>query len=233
VTQVPSTPAAPLPALSEESGSLIGHAEAVRLLQEALLRGTPVVLVLGPVGCGKTAFLKDMAARGLGAYAASVDDAFSLGAASRLLVDGLKAGDEPKLSELLANTAGRQVVLAAQGTLGRAELTLSQGTLTWPLRTSQALVDATDGRLPMSVAEQVQAAIELNPLSEAQLLELAERFGSRRADGLELAPAALRSIVKLAIASGRGARELESLMRRVPAGSWDAKATAKKKRKKK
>jgi hypothetical protein len=194
----------------DADGELLGQELARAAVERALEGGQGFIVVLGPAGCGKSMFLRELAARGLGR------DVPSDGA---LLVD-----DGPQLESLaqtipraLAN--GRPVVLALRAVSPAPLMTLKAGHGEGIVYSTAALVKATNGRLPVELAEQVETVAVFRGLEAGQLEILAARLVANRPE-VVLPPGALRTLVKSAQASGRGGHELKALVRRLPAGNW-------------
>ncbi len=223
-------PVAPMAPVALE---LIGQAEAVKLLDAALRVGLKWVLLLGPEGSGKTTCLRSLASQGLGVHARSAHEVKSAAPGQRLLLD---ADDADALAGLVALSADVPVtvVLAMRGALPPAAVQLQQDQGVFPFHSARALTEATQGRLPPRFADRIEVAVGFQALTVAELAEVGRGLLARRAAELDVSDELLQALAAQAHASGRGGREMESLLMRLPAGSWTvAGPPVKKKRSKK
>jgi hypothetical protein len=85
-----------------------------------------------------------------------------------------------------------------------------------PIYDTQGLASVVE--LPVETLAQVDAVLVLTPATEAELRTLAAQL--LKAKGAALPNSALDAFARLALASGRGVRELVSLVGRVPAGQY-------------
>jgi hypothetical protein len=200
-TSQPTPVPLPIPVIG---GEVVGQDEGIASVQRALRQGKKCVLVMGPPGSGKTTFLKQLAKDRVGDAEPARDGVWLVESA-------------PALEDL---ESVRTVVLAMTGVLERSLITLrdEDGGQT-VLYSSEALVRATGGLLPLEIAERVDAVAVFCPLEDAQLHILAMRALQQR--GVTLSPGALGSLVRHAAASGRGAHELLAVLRRIPEGAWN------------
>ncbi|MFL5322592.1 MAG: hypothetical protein ACJ790_23225, partial [Myxococcaceae bacterium] len=78
-----------------------------------------------------------------------------------------------------------------------------------------------DANQNLSLADRVDLVAVFEALSDAELKELAQKLAERRASELDLSEPLVDLLVQVAAKSGRGGRELETLIRRIPPGSWN------------
>ncbi|MHB8877619.1 MAG: ClpX C4-type zinc finger protein, partial [Myxococcaceae bacterium] len=234
VPEAPPAPAAApgLPPMVE----FTGQAEAMKVLDAAMRLNARLVLILGPEGCGKTAYLRDLERRGLGHYVCDSSTAAKAPKEQRLLIDAsgprqgqLSEADLPWLLELFGS-ANRQAFVAMRGEPGPPSFAVKSEDTELPMYSSNELVAATGGRLSAALASQVQVTAPFRQLTVAELTEIARRLAVGRASELDLSEELLAALADEAARSGRGGRELESLITRLPSGSWNLQPGAKAKK---
>ncbi len=223
------------PSSSAEASAIgfVGQLEAVGVLDAAMRLDARLVLLLGPEGCGKTTYLRDLERRGLGSYVTGPGEAATAPAGQRLLVDLGARGPgaaEPEdlqwLAEWVQGQESAQVLVALRGLAPEAELALVGAGVSFPVFGTHELVSVTGGRLPSSLAALVQVTAVFRELDDGELIEVARRLTVRRAADLDLSDDALSALAGQARRSGRGGAELEALVNRIPAGSWGVGAAA-------
>lgn len=219
-----------------------GQRAAVRQVEAALRRGARVVLLMGPEGSGKSAYLAELEARGIGTRVGTLRrnppgaDARS---ATVLLVDDFASFSAEERATFAARVAADEslsVILSVRGDAPTDGVTLLSDDGPLVVHSTRSLLSgALQDLFPPTLVELIDAVAVFEPLSVADLRLLAQRFAERRASDLDLSEDVLDALVELAAKSGRGGRELEALIRRIPPGSWTlppAPAKAKKPRKK-
>ena len=219
------------PAAAPSPTEFVGQAEAVALLDAAWEAGARVALLLGPAGTGKTTYLAHLAARGRGFLVTELAQLASAPPDQRLLID-LDASANG--ADLLAAVGERPALVAARAERLDPSLALSGDEAELPVYSSQALIAATGGRLPVGLAERVQGVAAFRALTAPELEEIARQHLSRRASELDLSDELVVALARAAADSPRQGHELKSLVERIPPGSWNVKAPpAKKKSRKK
>lgn len=222
----PPPPDIPAPGLIP----FFGQSEALAVMELAMKAELPWVLLLGPEGSGKTTYLKDLERRGKGHYAIGAAGVLAAPPRERLLLDGvdrLSPEEIEKVFELTNRIPGRQVILAFRGAVVTPPLELLGDAATLPVFTSHQLVQATQGKLPVSVAEQMQAAVVFRTPSVEELAEIGHRLITARAAELDVGDDLIKALAEAASRSPRSGHELRALVMRVPAGSWQLKVEAK------
>ena len=214
----PSSAAAP-------AVELLGQAEAAAALEQALALGLGWILLLGPEGSGKTTCLLALERQGLGHYVHAPGELPPSLSGKALLLDGLDAVEPELVEGLCARAAGLRapVVLAFRGAVEAATLVLAGNGAELPLFSTQALRSATQERLPVEVAERIQAVAPFRALSAEPLRELARRLLAARFPSLALSEEAVEALAAEAARSPRGGHELKALIARVPPGAWTLK----------
>lgn len=200
---------------------LVGQAEAIRLVEAGLRLEARLILLFGPIGCGKTTYLLNLARQGLGRYLERLDQLPER--SGWIFVDlgeGSSTAELDGIATWLAADRRRGAIIALRGAPPAPRFTLQGEDVAVRMFSPPSLVEATGGRLSLALAERVQIAACLEPLGAAELQEVARRLTHGRA---ELDDEALSSIASAALRSGRGAHELVALLRQVPAGSWRLK----------
>lgn len=203
---------------------LVGQPEAIRILDSAMRLRVRVILLLGPEGSGKTTYLRQLGAQGLGQY---VDRSEALDRASdqRLLLDAIPAllADEGIRARLEA-TGG---IIALRGeALPSTALTVASEGLELPLLGSAELVEATSGALPLGLADQVNVVAAFRTLTPDELEEITRRLLLGRQGEVEATEELIAAISATAARSGRGGHEARALVERLPAGAWSLKRAA-------
>jgi hypothetical protein len=228
--ELPGSAPAQAPAVpffaAEFSGEseLLGQDEALTELERALQRGLGWVLLLGSEGNGKTTCLRELERRGVGQYVRASGELPASLSRKVLLLDGLDGLEPARIEAVCAQAArlGASVVLALRGEVEEAPVVLEGNGATLPLFSTQALVSATAGRLPVEVAERIQAVVSLRPLPEREWTEVARRLAAARHPAVSLSAEALGALAAEAARSARGGHELRALIGRIPAGEWNA-----------
>lgn len=190
---------------------------AARMVEQSLIRGARLVLVTGPEGTGKSAYLQDLERRGVGTRG-SVRDA-----AKVLLLDGfdqLPEAERAFFAERFLDEPGLRAVISVRADAPLEPLTLLSDDGPFILHPTASIIASLGGVVPSALADRVDAVAVFEPLSDAELKELAQKFAEQRASDLDLSEDVLNALVQLSARSGRGGRELEALLRRIPPGSW-------------
>src|SRR4051812_39663994 len=151
----PATPGAPAP--PHEAPDLIGQREAAELVQRGIDLGMGWILVVGPEGSGKTAFLRALERRGAGRYLSTPAALAEPWGDERLLVDGLDAATRAD-AQTLADALGRvrRVVIAVRGAALPAPLLINSEAGELPVHSTRDLIAACGDALPPAVAERIQ-----------------------------------------------------------------------------
>jgi len=202
-----------LPALSRVS------LQAARQVEAALAHGARLVVVAGPPSSGKSRFLASLAARGLlhaGQVAQArgrpvwIKDAWALGASEqRALLARLDV--EPALRLVLeARAAG-----GAEAQVARGE----DGAVAWLLGGSE-LATLLGVDWPAHALDAVEAVGLFTAMDGGELTAHGRALLAARSPACEVSDRLLEVIVQRAVASGRGAAELEAQLRRLPPGRW-------------
>jgi hypothetical protein len=208
----------------------LGQAEAVAVLDLAINVGVGWVLLLGPEGSGKTAYLKDLERRGLGHYVHGPAGIADAPAGKRLLLDGLEllpAEEIEKAFAMAGKDSSRQVIVAFRGWTGTPSLELQGDDAMLPVFTTHQLVEATGGRLPVAAAEQIEATAIFKPPGVEDLVEIGRRMVAARGGQLVVPDELVTALAKAAARSPRGGHELRALVMRIPAGAWKLRTDAK------
>ncbi|HYV48091.1 MAG TPA: ClpX C4-type zinc finger protein [Myxococcaceae bacterium] len=219
------SPPPPEPAKPAEPPDLVGQREAVELVQRGLDLGMGWILVVGPEGSGKTAFLRALERRGAGRYLSTAAALAEPWGDERLLVDGLDAanrGDQPILADALGRV--RRAVIAVRGSALAPPLVIGSEAGDLPVYATRDLLLACGDALPPAVAEKIQLAASFRAPSSEELVEIARRLLVARAAELDLSDDLLQALAAEAARSPRGAHELRALLDRIPAGSWTLKS---------
>lgn len=221
----PATPKpapAPQPSATAPVDGFVGQPEAAAQLDSALRSRASLVLLVGPRGCGKTSLLRDLERRGLGVHAATAEALRSVPPEQRLLWDG-ELGRE--VMELLSRgSPDRQVVVTARSHVLDSAFTLLGDSGPLPMFSSHAIVEGTQGAVPLALAERAQAVVVMRHLKADELREVARVHAQARAHELEVGDEVLAAIADEALRSERGGHEVEALVRRIPPGTWTVAA---------
>jgi ClpX C4-type zinc finger protein len=223
-TPQPPAPKPPEPA-RESPPELVGQKEAVDLVQRGLDLGLGWILVVGPEGSGKTAFLRALERRGAGRYLATPAALAEPWGDERLLVDGLDAssrGDQQILLDALGRV--RRAVIAVRGSALPPPLVIGSDAGELPVYATRDLLAACGEALPPAVAEKVQLAAPFRAPAAEELVEIARRLLVARASELDLSDDLVAALAAEAARSPRGAHELRALLDRIPAGSWSLRS---------
>lgn len=209
----------------------LGQKAALELLDAAFRVSARLVLLLGAEGTGKSTVLADLERRGFGRLVRSAAELGTSWDGQRVLfdVDPISEADAHKLSSFLSEGEDRQLVLAVRGQAPVPSLVLKSEGLSVPVHGAQELMEAAQGRLPRSLAEKVQWVVQLAALEPSTLTQIARRLLERRAADLDLSDDLVQALSAQAARSGRNGAELESLLERLPPGSWSLSADAPKK----
>jgi len=213
------------PARPAEAADLVGQREAVELVQRGLDLGMGWILVVGPEGSGKTAFLRSLERRGAGKYLSTAAALAEPWGDERLLVDGLDAanrGDQQILADALGRV--RRAVIAVRGSALPPPLVIGSEAGELPVYATRDLLLACGDALPPAVAEKIQLAASFRAAAPEELVEIARRLLVARAAELDLSDDLVQALAAEAARSPRGAHELRALLDRIPAGSWTLKS---------
>jgi hypothetical protein len=194
--------------------------QALDQLIRAVEQGRRRILLLGPAGSGKSALLRAIARKKAGTLVLA-DGRDPWPEEGLLLVDGADGLGEERWAELTSalDVHPSAVLLALRGRAPEATYFIQAGDVREHLPSSQSLVTATGGKLPLGVAEATDFAAALEAAGTDPLAELAAHL-LRESIPAEVRDALATSLAELAAASGRGAHELVALVRRVPPGAW-------------
>jgi ClpX C4-type zinc finger protein len=225
-TPAPSPPPAPLasasaPAAPKDLPELVGQREAVELVQRGLDLGMGWILVVGPEGSGKTAFLRSLERRGAGRYLSTPAALAEPWGGERLLVDGVDGASREDV-QALADALGRvpRAVIAVRGAALPAPLLIGSDAGELPVYSTRDLLSACGAALPPAVAERIQLAASFRAPAAEEMVEIARRLLLARASELDLSDDLVAALAAEAARSPRGAHELKALLDRIPAGSW-------------
>jgi len=213
VVQGRSTEATGLPALSRAS------LQAARQVEAALQRGARLVVVAGPPSSGKSRFLSALVAQGrvhAGEAAQArgrpvwIKDAWALSPAEqRGWLSRLET--EPSLRLVVeARAAVGAEAPVARGADGAVALLLGAVEL-------GALLGVD---WPVQVLDAVEAVGLFSPMDAAELAAHGRALLAVRQPACTVSERLLEVIVQRALASGRGAAEMEAQLRRLPPGRW-------------
>ncbi|WP_224361030.1 ClpX C4-type zinc finger protein [Hyalangium versicolor] len=218
-----------------EGMPFIGQQEARALLERALEAGARRLLVVGPEGCGKTVWFRELAREDRGTIA-TLDTLEQGGGGSLVLVEDVERympEDWARLSSLIARYPERTVLMSARGTLEAPSFVLHGASGSLPVFTTSALSAAVLDSVPLELLEQVQVSIPLQVPTEVEFLEIARRRLALRGSELALSEPVLAAFAAEAVRSPRAGHELSALLTRVLAGSWSLAGEEKKARTKK
>jgi hypothetical protein len=205
-----------------EAAELVGQQEARALLERALQAGARRVLVIGPVGTGKTVWFRELAHHERGMLMTL--EALEQGAGGPVVlvedVDRLPSEAQERLGAFLARHLERTVLMSARGALGAPRLVLQGAEGSLPVLSTRALSEGVLGAVPVSLLEQIQLAIPLQVPSREEFMEIAQRLLAPRASQLSVTDEVLSALASEAASSSRAGHELSALLARVPEGSW-------------
>jgi len=212
-------------ALARDVAELVGQREAVDLVQRGLDLGMGWILVVGPEGSGKTAFLRSLERRGAGRYLSTPAALAEPWGDERLLVDGLDAAG-PADVQILVEALGRvrRAVVTVRGMALPPPLVIGSDSGDLPVYSTRDLLAACGDVLPLPVAERIQLAASFRSPTPEELVEIARRLLVARASELDLSEDLLGALAAEAARSPRGAHELKALLERIPPGSWTLKS---------
>lgn len=196
----------------------LGQPEALHVLDAAMRIRAPVVLLLGPEGCGKTAYLRHLAAQGFGQYVARRED-LEPGSDQRLLLDATPELLADEAVQTQIETTGAIIAMRGEA-IPQAALTIASDGLELPLVASADLVGATGGKLPLQLADKVNVVAAFRPLTTEELEEITRRLLLTRMGDVEASEELISAISTLAARSGRGGHEARALVGRLPNGTW-------------
>ncbi|MBX5480734.1 MAG: ClpX C4-type zinc finger protein [Myxococcaceae bacterium] len=218
------------PASAQASASadaeVTSQSAAQRELEQALDGGRRRILVIGPAGAGKSTVVRRVVESRRGFL-------FGPSSAPRSVPeDWLIALDDapPTTQEGWARTRtlwerhGGVVILTTRGCAPAPDAAVLTEDARVPLASTQAIVAATYGALPLEVAEQVDAVVVLDALDEPALGAMASTLMGARGFAESFIAEAAPALAKSALASSRGAHELVALVRRLPQGAWKLEA---------
>ncbi|KFE69597.1 ClpX C4-type zinc finger protein [Hyalangium minutum] len=221
-----------------EVAGLVGQQEARELLERALQVGARRVLVVGPVGTGKSAWFRQLERQERGTLMTL--ETLEQGAGGPVVlvenVDRLSPEAQERLSSFLARHPERTVLMSARGSLGAPKLLLQGAEGSLPVLSTRALSEGVLNSVSVSLLEQIQLAIPLQVPTREEFMEIARQLLGPRAPLLALSDDLLAAIASEAAVSPRAGHELLALLARVPEGSWSlvtaGKGTAAQKKKK-
>ncbi len=205
-----------------EAMELVGQQDARALLERALQAGARRVLVIGPVGTGKTVWFRELASQEHGTLVTL--EALEQGTGGPVVlvedVDRLPPEAQERLGAFLARHPERTVLMSARGSLGTPRLVLHGAAGSLPVLGTRALSEGVLGAVALSLLEQVQLAIPLQVPSQSELIEIARRRLAPRASELSVTEEVLAAIAAEAASSSRSGHELSALLTRLLAGAW-------------
>lgn len=205
--------------LPRPQAPFFGQANAARAIEQALARNARLILVVGPEGTGKSAFLVELERQGKGNRGSVHDDG------PLLLIDGfeaLTATERELFAERFEENPELRAVIALRGDGGLEPLNLVSDDGPFVLHPTANILSTLGQVIPPSLADQVDLVAAFEPLTDADLKELAYKLLEKRAAELDLSDDVINQLVSVAARSGRGGRELDALIRRIPPGSWTA-----------
>lgn len=221
-----------------EVAGLVGQPEARELLERALQVGARRVLVVGPVGTGKSVWFRQLERQERGTLMTL--ETLEQGAGGPVVlvedVDRLSPEAQERLSSFLARHPERTVLMSARGSLGAPKLLLQGAEGRLPVLSTRALSEGVLNAVPVSLLEQIQTAIPLQVPTHEEFMEIARQWVGPRAPLLALSDDLLAALASEAAVSPRAGHELSALLARVPEGAWSlvtaGKGTAAPKKKK-
>jgi len=221
-----AAPSAPVPAIGGAARvEFFDPYGVIPKLVDAMREGAKLVLLLGLPGSGKTACLRALEARGLGAYLAG-GDSLPERLEGVLLVDGEDGMDEKVAQRFAAavRSSGR-CVLAVRGEVPTAKLSIRGERASRSLYTTRELLSACGARLPVELLELANRVLALES-SAGHLAEIARRLAAARVPALTLSAELIAAVASEALRSGRGGHEVKALIDRLPDGAWTLAAVS-------
>jgi hypothetical protein len=212
---LPPPPSAPAPSVA-----FVGQAEAAALVGRALASGVRTLLLVGPSGSGKSAYLADLERRGVGVRLTDLSALSAVSQDAYALVD-LEGGEDDEWCRALA---GRRVLVAVRGEAPKVSFAVANDELELPIVGTAALVQATGGRLPAAFAERVQLVVPFRRLLPSELEEIARQMLDQRAAELDVSDTVLQHLAAAAVDTDNQGHELRALVARLPPGSWALRA---------
>jgi len=212
-----------------EVAELVGQQDSRALLEQALQAGARRVLVIGPVGTGKSVWFRELARQERGVLMTL--EALEQGAGGPVVlvedVDRLSPEAQERLGSFLARHPERTVLMSARGALGAPRLVLHGAEGSLPVLSTRALSEGVHDSVPVSLLEQIQLAIPLQVPTREEFMEIARRLLAPRASQLSVTEEVLAALASEAAGSPRAGHELSALLARVPGGSWSLTPTGK------
>jgi hypothetical protein len=214
-----------------EVAGLVGQQEARALLERALQAGSRRVLVVGPVGTGKSVWFRQLERQERGTLMTL--ETLEQGAGGPVVlvedVERLSPEAQERLGSFLARHPERTVLMSARGLLGAPKLVLKGAEGSLPVLSTRALSEGVLNAVPVSLLEQVQLAIPLRVPTQEEFMEIARQLLAPRGSLLALSDDILAALASEAASSPRYGHELSALLARVPEGSWSLPANKAKK----
>lgn len=215
---------------STELAGLVGQEEARALLERALQAGARRVLVVGPVGTGKSVWFRQLERQERGTLMTL--ETLEQGAGGPVVlvedVDRLSPEAQERLGAFLARHPERTVLMSARGTLSAPKLVLQGAEGSLPVLSTRALSEGVLNAVPVSLLEQVQLGISLQVPTREEFMEIARQLLGPRGALLALPDDLLAALASEAVSSPRAGHELIALLARVPEGAWSLPSKAKK-----
>lgn len=213
-----------------EVAGLVGQEEARALLERALQAGARRVLVVGPVGTGKSIWFRQLERQERGTLMTL--ETLEQGAGGPVVlvedVDRLSPEAQERLGSFLARHPERTVLMSARGTLGAPKLVLQGAEGRLPVLSTRALSEAVLNAVPVSLLEQIQLGIPLQVPTREEFMEIARQLLAPRGSLLALTDDLLAALASEAASSPRAGHELLALLARVPEGTWSLPSKPKK-----
>lgn len=200
---------------------LVGQEAARDSFERGLAAGLCQVLLLGPEGCGKSAWMRALVEQGRGVLV--TPDSLERAPLDTLLlvedVDRLPPAEQAALGTFLAHQPERAVLMTARGGPVAPGLVLLLDSGRLPVPTTASLSEAVQGSLPISLLERVRLLVSLERPGVEELRQIARRWLASREDR-RLSDEALTALATEAARSPRAGHELQALLARVPPGTW-------------
>ncbi|MGQ0507634.1 MAG: ClpX C4-type zinc finger protein [Myxococcaceae bacterium] len=208
--------AAPLEGLD-----LVGQTAASALVERGLETDARAIAVFGPAGTGKTTYLKALARAGKGKYVLASNLRSIPSSDARLLIDGFEALTSDQARRLLSILGARAFVLAVRARPLSPGPVFAKDDHDLTVYSSQALIDATVGRLPQNLAQHLSIVAQFET---PDLREVARNLVEARHGELTLGEDSLAALASEAARSPVCGHELLALINRFPPGSWTLKS---------